>query len=157
MLANITVYSTNKQTLIDFNSFIIKFYQRTSSKKKMFLVENQSNIKKNRFSILKSPHVNKKAQEHYHRSIHRKCFEIYFINTSVLLVFLKTLQLKSFSGLNIKISLSLNSNKFKKRLEFLLNLNNISLRQAKRGSTNIVSVQKYLQLLDAFGETLFIK
>jgi len=46
MLANITVYSTNKQTLIDFNSFIIKFYQRTSSKKKMFLVENQSNIKK---------------------------------------------------------------------------------------------------------------
>lgn len=54
-------------------------------------------------SILKSPHVNKTAQEQFEYRIFSKHFLIFSIKPQIFLLFLKRLKSLSFSGLKLEI------------------------------------------------------
>jgi hypothetical protein len=63
----------------------------------------QRNLKKKRLTVLKSPHVNKKAQEQFECRLFKKQFSIEATKISKYLVFLKRLNYKLFPDIHIKL------------------------------------------------------
>jgi ribosomal protein S10 len=111
----ITVVSKNEKSLKDYLTFFyenIKFYKLTS---KML----NKKTKKNFVTILKSPHVNKKAQEQFGYNIFSKQLLVFSANNYQLMLFLKKIEKNLFSDIIIKIRLQLNKNlpeKLKKKI-----------------------------------------
>lgn len=142
-----TVYVTssyNKYSLLTFLRTLQKtfrFFDNVSCrviglKKKMYLV-----------SVLKSPHVNKIAQEQFHRSLFSFAVTVHGENVDKTMIMItKSLKSRGFSDVSIKVVLRSKSfvgaTKIKKlRLpdEYLTDKPNLS-------------VLDYINLLDAYGE-----
>ena len=159
LIYDITVFSKNKQALNFFFLFInnlnqpkINFLNNCKSKK--------TSIKK--IIVLKSPHVNKKAQKHFEYRIFSKKITVLTYNEIKLLIFLKKLKTKLFPEIKLKIKV-FSKNKSKKNL---LNLNNYYLNSIVKKkyittytlNSQVKSVQpcnkikNYLKILDCYGE-----
>jgi ribosomal protein S10 len=63
----------------------------------------QKKIKRKRITILKSPHVNKQAQEQFQRIIYNKQLSLYTIKSVTYLTFLKKLNFNLFPDINFKL------------------------------------------------------
>ena len=137
--------------------------------------------KKRKFvTILKSPHVNKTAQEQFEYRFYSKHF---LINSSKPLTFfliLKKLKNLSFPGINLEIKGFLEKNITHKHILRTLSPDNIILRNVSsldlnknflklnhqdkvlktismNPNFNFLSIKKYIQLFDLYGETCFKK
>ena len=117
MLFNIHICTKNYKSLQNF--------VKTISKKSLLKVLNVTNStysieRKNKiFTVLKSPHVNKTAQEHFEQNFYSKKFKIYSYKPFLFLVFLKTLKLNSFTDLIFKIEVVNQPRKHKQILMFV--------------------------------------
>jgi len=97
---NVTITSRNKNSI--YNFFL--FYNKTTlynlnTRIKYF----QKNLKKKRLTLLKSPHVNKKAQEQFEYRFFKKQFAIEVTKNFKYLVFLKKLNYNLFSDVHIRL------------------------------------------------------
>jgi len=102
-------------------------------------------------TVLKSPHINKTAQEQFEFRTYKKNILIYSSQPSIFLLLLKKIKNLSFSGLSIKITGLLNkSNKLKKTLN-LLSPNNTNI------SVYSKNFLKYIRKFDCYGEILVRK
>ena len=63
----------------------------------------QKNLQKKRLTVLKSPHVNKKAQEQFEYRLFKKQFETEVTKNFKYLVFLKKLNYNLFSDIHIRL------------------------------------------------------
>lgn len=100
----ITLISKNEKSIKDYITFLnknIKFYNLTTKlfnkKKKIFFL-----------TLLKSPHVNKKAQEQFGYNIFSKQILLFSSNNYQLLLFFKKIEQKLFADVIFKIKLQLN-------------------------------------------------
>ena len=100
----ITVTSKNKQTLNFLFLFLNKIKQPKVSLLKTFS-KQKTLVKK--ITLLKSPHVNKKAQKQLESKIFSKKIYIFSYNETKLLILLKKLKLKIFPEIKIKNSLKI--------------------------------------------------
>lgn len=92
-------------------------------------------------TLLKSPHVNKKAQEHFETKIFKKKFKILIKNPSKLLFFLKKISYNIHSDINIKIKKLLNSKTYSIKKEFkITSLNNFKF---KTFNNNLVKAKNF--------------
>jgi ribosomal protein S10 len=102
----ITITSKNKQSLKDYSKFfnnnieIFKLLSKSYNK-----IKNKKII-----TILKSPHVNKKAQEQFEFSLFSKQITLQMPNSYKFLILLKKIETNLFSDVNIKIKLLVNKN-----------------------------------------------
>ena len=130
--------------------------QKTSS---TWNVISNSN-KKDVITVLKSPHVNKTAQEQFEYRTYSKKILINSFKPSMFLLTLKKIKGLSFSGVALKlIGWTGEGNKSNKILN-LLNPKNIVLKidcKFYSGHKSNKGFTKYLQLFDCHGETLFKK
>lgn len=160
---DIKITSKNKQALTFYFLFFSKIKQPkinllTNYKKQKTLVK--------KITILKSPHVNKKAQEQFEYKIFSKKISISSYNEMKFLIFLKKLKIKLFSEIKLKINMYYNNKeKIKNNLlnpkNFYVNsvIKTISINQ-KLKSKNIkvkaikpcYKIEKYLKVLDCYGE-----
>ena len=100
---NVTITSRNKNSI--YNFFL--FFNRTSSSTlNARVIYCQKNLKKKRLTILKSPHVNKKAQEQFEYRLFKKQFRIEVTKIFKYLIFLKKLNYNLFSDIHIKLKRS---------------------------------------------------
>jgi hypothetical protein len=148
-----------------FNSNIIK---KISSKK----------IKKNKISLLKSPHVNKKSQEQFEIRWLKKNFILKIQKSFKYLVFLKKISCNMFSNLNLKIkqilnnkqdkfNIVLNSNFFRIKLKVfkINNLKNfklikkINLSKKKTKFKNLLAkkINSLVNIFELSGSIIYIK
>lgn len=119
-------------------------------------------------TVLKSPHVNKTAQEQFEYRLYSKHFLIYSFKPFTFFLLLKKLKNLSFPGLDLKVKGLLGENKaYKHRLQ-TVNPDNIILKNThflylkknklkkvqyeKDDSSKPLSYKKYLQLFDLYGE-----
>jgi hypothetical protein len=108
--------------------------------------------------VLKSPHVNKTAQEQFEFRVHTKEFVINSFKPLTLFLILKKINNLSFSGLNLKIE-RLFKRDTKKKLT-ALNPDNVDLNTTEKfnslsnlsSSQNFSSSKRYIQLFDCYGE-----
>jgi len=96
------------------------------------------------YTVLRSPHVNKKAQDQFEFRVYRKQLSLYSYQGLKLLMILKKIQCKLFADVKIKIEFVLNENKFYKETHKKFNPNKFS---SKKNKVNSLSSKSYLQLL----------
>nr|QES94782.1 ribosomal protein S10 [Trebouxia lynnae] len=94
---------TNSLELLKKNqySFFLLNKQKIKSAPKMI---NLPTLKK-KFTVLRSPHIDKKSREQFEWTRYKKSLFLYFQNTSVLSLFLFLLKNSSFPGVQIEINI----------------------------------------------------
>nr|YP_009495466.1 ribosomal protein S10 [Toxarium undulatum]AWQ64113.1 ribosomal protein S10 [Toxarium undulatum] len=101
------------------------------------------------FSLLKSPHVNKTAQNQFCYIQYKKKIVLCTPKPFNTMVLLKKLQ-RLIAGVKIIIQIQLNKRKFYDTLTVRLNPNQVCLSSRKK-----IDIFKYLKLLDYYGELSF--
>lgn len=103
MLINLSIYSKNSNSLTNF----LKFFYRLESNKlfnfQLFTVQSQKKKKRFFFSVLKSPHVNKKSQDQFEYVTYEKNLKINILKLAQFLTICKIINTKIFHDINFKI------------------------------------------------------
>ena len=103
---NITIFSKNQNSLNDFFFFCTDLYNTKYLKSiKQYFTKKR---KKKILTILKSPHVNKAAQEQFETRIFSKQFTIHSTQNFKYLFFLKKIKYYMFPDIKIKIKVTIN-------------------------------------------------
>lgn len=141
MFVIIDIYSKNYKSLCNFLEF---FFTETINNKLMLSllkIKSQRPIKKKLFTVLKSPHVNKIAQEQFEYRIYKKRIKCFVPRISIFLMSLKKTRFSLFSDLGFKIKLISNA-----KIKNSFNVNNYSLGNKQ---LNLVD---YLKIFEISGE-----
>lgn len=160
-LFNITITSTNQKSLTKFLNLFIKITETTQ----LGLINriNHQKLKKKIITILKSPHVNKKAQEQFKINYFNCKFNLYFPKELRLALLFKKLQKNLFTDIKIKIK-SINSKQTSKnQKQKVMNPLNITFENplfynfnainAQKNFNVAIFVQKYIKSFEIGGET----
>jgi ribosomal protein S10 len=160
MFFYIKASSKDKKVLEKFSWFLSKLETST------FILKCFSKQKKRKFiTILKSPHINKTAQEQFEFRFYNKRFLINSFQPLTFLFILKKIKNLSFSGLNLEVKSLLEYNEKNKNFLKLISPDNLTLKIqhncTKQKSINKsfpqnLLLKKYIQLFDCYGE-IFLK
>lgn len=152
MFIYLFVYTNNSKTLDDFTKLLNKINDTRKTKIKFFFTQNQTKKQSKTFTVLKSPHVNKKAQEHFNLLKYKKKITLCSFKLNKLLIILKKNQQNLLSDMHIKIKVRLaNFDTNKDLLDpdiFILN-NSKSILKSNSNT--------FLKVADGFGEFLLKK
>ena len=149
MLITLKIISVNKNSIKRLSNFIL-FKIKNLSKTQIYvsnILNKKPNIKK--FTVLKSPHVNKTAQEQFEIRSYEKTMEIYCYQNIFVLFLIKRFSNNLFKDVEIKTKISTSNTKALKLLKTNFNCNLHSL-----GKRDIV-LDGYLKSLDCYGEVCF--
>ena len=149
MLITLKISSTNRNSIKRLSNFIflkLKYLSKTRIYMSNIL-NKKPKIKK--FSVLKSPHVNKTAQEQFEIRNYEKTLEIYCHQNIFVLFLIKRLSNNLFRDIKIKTKISTNNTKMLKLFKTNFNSNLYCF-----GKKNIV-LDSYLKSLDCYGEVCF--
>ena len=160
MFFYIKASSKDQKVLEKFSFFLSKLETST------FTLKCFSKQKKRKFiTILKSPHVNKTAQEQFEFRFYNKRFLINSFQPLTFLFVLKKIKNLSFSGLNLEVKSLLEHNEKNKNFLKLLSPDNLTLsikhdcnkqKLTNKFPTENLLLKKYIQLFDCYGE-MFLK
>jgi ribosomal protein S10 len=148
---NVTIVSNNFNSIQKF--FLFFFYNKKinfNTIKKYF----QKKKKKKTLTILKSPHVNKTAQEQFEYRIYSKQITIYSSQNFQYLVFLKKVNAHLFPDIQIKTKFSVDYS-MEKQIE-VLNPTNLKMdlfRNKNRRSSKL-KTKNLIKTFDTYGELL---
>jgi len=114
---------------------------------------------KKRFTVLKSPHVNKRAQEHFEFSLYSYQVTVFSVDYPLLLTIIKYLKSSTlFSDVRLKVKIHINPSRYQNQLIQELNPNNFllldysNLSQLPQKNSNCLSnIPYYLMLFDIYG------
>jgi ribosomal protein S10 len=163
---HLTFLSKNKDSL---NSKILFFTNTSALNFNVIKKYFQKKTKKHFLTILKSPHVNKSAQEQFESRVFSKQLTIFSPKKLQYAYLLKKIRNNLFSDVKIKIKCSVNKEKNSNiRLQifnpdnFKLNINKIFRTQTNHSSSlkgrkifdnkNNKKTKLFLQILDIYGE-----
>jgi small subunit ribosomal protein S10 len=158
MIITLKMSSSNYNSLENFSKLLIDKLHTIENIK--FSVIGTINKKKykNKFTVLKSPHVNKKAREQFEIRNYTKILNIYSYQSLLLLFVLKRIKTNTFSEVKLKLDLNYNLGQLHKHLKSNFNLNSVFLNKLNfEGNHYELNdlTKNYLKRLDVFGETIF--
>ena len=143
MFFQLQVLAKDKKVLELFVKFFLTLQKASSTWKVVF-----NSKKRDVITVLKSPHVNKTAQEQFEYRVYSKKIIINSFKPSIFLLVLKKIKSFSFPGISLKvIGVCNKSNKLSKTLE-LFNPKNFYLVNDSK------CFSKYIQLFDCQGEII---
>ena len=146
----IEITSSNIKSIRLFHKILLKLNKLKTIKFSIINTLNKK-IKKKKFTVLKSPHVNKSAREQFETSFYTKMIKIYSYNPLLLLFIIKRIKNELNSDVGLKIYLKNNFSNFYKHLKSNLNINN---KFKKNNFLNESFTKNYLKNLDIFGECI---
>jgi ribosomal protein S10 len=154
MYLNIVISSKNNTSL----KFFLKVFRNLSQNKNLQLNTTLKICNKPRlnkvFTVLKSPHVNKSAQEQFELNIFSKNVIITTFQVLKILILIKKIQSMSFSDINIKIKFVIFNNLKKNML-----INNLKFKKIKiRGHNRNFLLKQiiiYLVFVNFYGKYNF--
>ena len=149
---NISIETTsfNFNSIKLFHKILIKLNELKTVKFSIINTVNKK-IKKKKFTVLKSPHVNKNAREQFETSCYIKIIKIYSYNPLLLLFIIKRIKSELNSDVSLKLYLKSNFSNLHKYLKSNLNTNN---KLKKNYILNKIFIKNYLKNLDIFGECI---
>tara|TARA_B110000908_G_C10059460_1_gene359921 strand:- start:57 stop:515 length:459 start_codon:yes stop_codon:yes gene_type:complete len=148
MFVIIDIYSKNYKSL---KNFLSVFNDETIIKKlKISILKNKAKkpLKKKVITVLKSPHVNKTAQEKFEYRVYKERVKCFVPQILLLLIFIKKIKLNSFSDIKFKLNFISSFNIEEIKIKNNININNFSLVHKE------LNLIKYLKLLTISGEYL---
>jgi ribosomal protein S10 len=152
MFFHLKVSSKDNKVLEKFVQFLSKL--ETSP----IVLKYFSQQKKRKFiTVLKSPHINKTAQEQFEFRYYNKQFLINSFKPSRFLLVLKKIKNLSFPGIKLEVKGLFDKNKNDNSFSKMINPDNVILK--KKGNLKVKKQQhsksfqkKYIQLFDFYGE-----
>lgn len=158
-MSNYNLKFLSKNKTFSQNSFI--FFKNLF---KIFLTSYyQKQKQKQKFTLLKSPHVNKTAQEQFEYRLFYKDLKLQFLNkkkNKLFLILFKKFKNNLFSHSKLNLKLFINKQNFKKQITItkfkLLNINKTLKKQQLKleNKTKYKKLKKYLKFLDLYGEIM---
>ena len=152
MFVNLYIYSKNFTSLNAFLVFILKIFENKLTKTFFLTFQHSKPTAVKKITILKSPHVNKKAQEQFEYRIYKTQISLHTSQMLKLLKILKRIQFKLFADVNVKLRIGVNDRKFNLKSRKRLNPNKPFLKTNHKRKLKTIS---YLKLLDMYGENSF--
>ena len=146
MFVIIDIYSKNYQSLSNFLEFFCDEKTIHNLKLSLLKIKSQRPIKKKVFTVLKSPHVNKIAQEQFEYRIYKKRLKIFVPQIMLFLILFKKIRFYMFSDLGFKIKLISNLKSEKKKFKNNFNIDNFCLVHKE------LNLIKYLKMCEISGE-----
>lgn len=113
MFITLSIYSKNLNSLTNFLKFLYKLKINKTIKLRFFIAQSQKKKIFSFFSVLQSPHVNKKSQEQFEYYVHNKQLKIHVSKLIRFLMVWKIVKTKLFFDVKIKTKISLNNQSFK--------------------------------------------
>jgi len=168
MFFYLKVSCKDKRILKKFTSFFTKIKSLP-----IFIKPFPKHEKRKFTTVLKSPHVNKTAQEQFEYRFFSKDFLIFSFKPLIFFLLLKKLKNFSFSGIKLEVKGLFEKNKTHKQTLKLISPDNIVLRNAYSKQKNFKESRKehqisrhissgsnfdfnlskkYIQLFDSYGE-----
>jgi len=148
MFLHFKVSSKNNQILEKFLRFLQKL-KTSSTVLKHFSKQNKRKF----ITILKSPHVNKTAQEQFEFRYYNKEFVVDSLKPLAFFLIIKKIKNLSFPGLKLEVKGLLNPEKKNKSFLRLTNPDTVVLECRESRTFKRLSFQKkYIQLFDCYGE-----
>lgn len=147
------VSSKDNQVLEKFFRFLLKLETLPA------VLKNFSKKNKRKFiTILKSPHVNKTAQEQFEFKFYSKRFLVDSFKPLTFFLILKKIKNVSFPGIKLEVKGIFNTQKKHKSVLRIIDPDNIILVKEKQLKLNKrlfaqIDQKKYIQLFDYYGET----
>ena len=152
MFLNIKISSKNKNSILSLENFI------TGKARVGISYSSNITLKKKKFTVLKSPHVNKKAQEQFELRTYEQNIIIHTYQPLLVLTVLKRIKLKLYRDLSLTTCMSYNNKFFLKNLVKIFNSNKFFLNNAELNrNEKMKCLSSYLKVLDIQGETYFKK
>lgn len=156
---HITVTSKTKKSLKDFFVFLSNTFINFNIIVKYFKHKKTRKF----FSILKSPHIYKTAQEQFESNFFSSQITIYENSKFQSLILLKKIKNNLFPSLKIKLHFSINNKVLKKKQQQILNPNNYKLhfvqktlnqkkQLRKQTKNNYQQIKHLLKIFDVYGE-----
>jgi len=143
MFFQLQILAKDKKVLELFINFFLSLQKASSTWKVVF-----NSKKRDVITVLKSPHVNKTAQEQFEYRVYSKKIRINSFKPSIFLLVLKKIKSFSFPGISLKvIGVCNKSNKLSKTLK-LFDPKNLYLANGSK------CFSKYIQLFDCQGEII---
>lgn len=153
MYLNIIIKSKNNNSL---KSFLILFKTLSQNKKlklnNILTVFHKKRFKKV-FTVLKSPHVNKTAQEQFEYILFTKSVKIKSSQILKTLIILKKIQAMSFADIHIKIKFRINS--ISQKDKFIHNLKLKKGRIISKHLFELNQIKTYLLFANLYGKSCF--
>jgi ribosomal protein S10 len=139
---HITVTSKNKNSIKNFFIFFDRIFESFNIIRKYLKKKRKRKI----VTILKSPHVNKTAQEHFETRLYTSQITVYYSQKYFkILIFLKKIKIYLFPDIKIKIKFTVNKLSMKKTQTKILNPDNFKLnffnKQLK--NNNLKNIKHY--------------
>lgn len=154
LIINLT--SSNLTSINNLNEIILNKIKNINNVKifKSYIVKSKN---KKKFTVLKSPHVNKDAREQFEIRNYTRIMEVYSYQPLLLLFIIKCIKNKLNSDVKLHINFKYSLNQFYKHLKSNLNINNSFIHKNSVLNHDIFFFQNYLKSLDTFGELLLKK
>lgn len=146
MFVIIDIYSKNYKSISNFLKFFLTEKIINQLMLSLLKIKTQRPTKKKLFTVLKSPHVNKTAQEHFEYRIYKKRIKCFVPKISIFLISLKKIRSFLFSDLGIKIKLMSNKKLSNKKFKNSFNVDNYRLDDKK------LDLISYLKMFEISGE-----
>jgi ribosomal protein S10 len=153
---NIKIESKNQISVKKF----LKFFKEKSNKNFKLLQKIFYKKGKKKFiSILKSPHVNKSAQEQFEIIISSAQIKVETSKPLKFLIMLKKMKMNIFPDINIKLSLNFNKKKENLLKQKLFDINNFYIKKLSIKKNELIKFEKIkfnfgnkiLNLFDIYG------
>ena len=144
MLFSIYIYSKNYSSIKKLETFFSSNFKTA----KFIKIANKKQSKA--LTVLKSPHVNKTAQERFFTEYFKKVLQIKSNNPLLFLYFIKLIKNKLFLDVKLKVKIVNTNNLINKSSQNKCHPNNFNLGNSKKGLVN------YLGLLDSYGKYTFL-
>jgi len=156
---HLTVTAKTKKSLYDFLSFL----NNTDIDFNIIKKDFKNKKRKTKFTILKSPHIYKTAQEQFQSTFFSNKIAIYSNSNFQFLIFLKKIKNNIFPDLKIKIKFPINKNLSNKTQTLILNPNNFKLnilnkllhqkkKIKKHRKRNYKEIEHLLKIFDLYSE-----
>lgn len=142
MFFYIKIFSKEKETLNKFLKFLSQLQLAEIQLKQL----QKKNLRKF-VTVLKSPHVNKTAQEQFDFRIFTKQIVLFSSKPFLFLMMFKKIKNLTFPGLKIEIRCLFKNPQKKNIILSTINPDNVVLKRKTRSS-----LTKYFQLFDSYGE-----
>lgn len=144
MFIILDIESKNQISLENFVFFF--FNDKLISRFSRVVTYKQRHKKSNKITVLKSPHVNKTAQESFEIKYYRKKIKCFVSKPRLFLILLKKIKSTFFSELSLKIKFVFNRKIEKKKVKHTFNTNLYYLDNCK------IKFIEYLKNMELYGE-----
>lgn len=149
MKLHLKIFSKNKNSQILFIKAVNRILHESHLNLNCLIKNSQQTKTKQIFTVLKSPHANKTAQEQFQYNISSKRIKFYTFRFPKLIIILQKLQKELFPDVLAKIYLVLKVNDLKKFKNYTSNPKLYQLKMVKHRNPNKFS--PYLTFFDFCG------